>query len=453
MLALALALASPDGGDAQKLLSIPNAASLVEKDWWDFEVGTAPRRLPGGQALPWTVTTSRLRIISLLPRTRWGSGAAWLIEFTGTDEEGGTYRAFQGQYDFSAEKIDQGTLLLSLRFPRMYSAAAQTGRLDWKLGIFNAPEPTGVTIEIPLEGRSVPANEVRYVIPEAFFVDDEGNPNPKTFGPISLSRQKKVYSTEFVEIGEVLCLTDRPLKERPQAALIAGRLLIDPPPGYRLREAGPTPIELAEAAFGRGEYDLAIALFSRALAAHPKDARAYRGRAQSRAKRGDIVRAIADYAEALRIEPSHAELHRERGDLHRQQGQFREAIGDYGATIDSDSSDVSARNALAWLLATCPQDDLRNGRRAYELAKLNCEATNLVEPVYLDTLAAAYAELQDFPHAIEFQSRALSLASSPEKEDYRPRLELYRQRRPYRETPPATVTSPVAKIAATGSNP
>ncbi|GAH67769.1 unnamed protein product, partial [marine sediment metagenome] len=58
-------------------------------------------------------------------------------------------------------------------------------------------------------------------------------------------------------------------------------------------------------------------------------------------------------------------------------------------------------NNLAWLLATAPQADLRDGARALPLAKGVCESTGYNNPRFLDTLAAAYAETGQFEEAIQ----------------------------------------------------
>lgn len=57
------------------------------------------------------------------------------------------------------------------------------------------------------------------------------------------------------------------------------------------------------------------------------------------------------------------------------------------------------------------------------------------------TLAAAYAESGDFQQVIEWQSKAIELGGArKEINDYRQRLELYKQGKPYREAPTAEAT-------------
>ena len=60
--------------------------------------------------------------------------------------------------------------------------------------------------------------------------------------------------------------------------------------------------------------------------------------------------------------------------------------------------------------------------------------TDWNRPIYLDTLAAAYAETGDFEAAVTWQMRAIELLSDERrKDDYRRRLVLYQAGKPHRE--------------------
>ena len=56
---------------------------------------------------------------------------------------------------------------------------------------------------------------------------------------------------------------------------------------------------------------------------------------------------------------------------------------------------------------------------------------------YLNTLAAAYAEIGNFKAAIEWQEKAIELLSEEDRAEYetdfKKRLELYKSGKPYRE--------------------
>jgi hypothetical protein len=68
----------------------------------------------------------------------------------------------------------------------------------------------------------------------------------------------------------------------------------------------------------------------------------------------------------------------------------------------------AGRADLAWLLATCPEPKVRNGRKAVDLAKTLTEYD--LHPYNLTVLAAAHAENGDFAKAVEIQNKAIELA-------------------------------------------
>jgi len=81
--------------------------------------------------------------------------------------------------------------------------------------------------------------------------------------------------------------------------------------------------------------------------------------------------------------------------------------------LEPDESGVL--NNLAWLLATSPDDAIRDGKRAIELARKACEETNWKQAHIISTLAAGYAEAGDFAEARKYSQQAVeSEGSSPE---------------------------------------
>lgn len=77
-----------------------------------------------------------------------------------------------------------------------------------------------------------------------------------------------------------------------------------------------------------------------------------------------------------------------------------------------DRESRSIRHSLAWLLATCGDASIRNGEKAVEHAKAVVTTwgnnnDSLIEWVCWRTLAAAYAESNDFPTAIKAQNKSI----------------------------------------------
>jgi eukaryotic-like serine/threonine-protein kinase len=92
------------------------------------------------------------------------------------------------------------------------------------------------------------------------------------------------------------------------------------------------------------------------------------------------------------------------------------------------------RNSMAWFLCTAKFDQIRDGHLALEMATKACELTDFKAATCVDTLAAAYAELGNFPAAIEWSERTIQLTTdSARREKFKQRLELYRSGKPWRE--------------------
>jgi serine/threonine protein kinase/tetratricopeptide (TPR) repeat protein len=112
----------------------------------------------------------------------------------------------------------------------------------------------------------------------------------------------------------------------------------------------------------------------------------------------------------------------------------REAIRILQSSAEASRS-PEALNGLAWVLATSPDDGLRNGTNAVTFADKAVAATGRTNAMYLDTLAAAYAEAGQFEKAVSVQKEAMALATEEEKKRnrYEDRLRLYQSNTPYRE--------------------
>jgi TPR repeat protein len=97
-------------------------------------------------------------------------------------------------------------------------------------------------------------------------------------------------------------------------------------------------------------------------------------------------------------------------------------------------NNVQALNDYAWLLATSPFAEVRNGQQAVTLALQAVDRSRI--PAYLDTLAAAYAETGKFDRAVETQREALTLVKDGETElvaELKSHLEAFEDGQPWRE--------------------
>jgi hypothetical protein len=88
------------------------------------------------------------------------------------------------------------------------------------------------------------------------------------------------------------------------------------------------------------------------------------------------------------------------------------AIDQYRRALAQKPELVEALANLAWILATDPDADLRNGSEAVELATRACKETSYRQVTLIETLAAAYAEAGQFDRAVDAMGTACSLDSS-----------------------------------------
>ena len=85
-------------------------------------------------------------------------------------------------------------------------------------------------------------------------------------------------------------------------------------------------------------------------------------------------------------------------------------------------------------MATCPQAQYRDGKKAVEHATKACHLTNWSDIEFVDTLAAAQAEAGNFEKAIQLQRKVLKAREDPEEiEASRERIELYQSGMPFHE--------------------
>jgi len=100
------------------------------------------------------------------------------------------------------------------------------------------------------------------------------------------------------------------------------------------------------------------------------------------------------------------------------------------SAIRYDPSMIDAKIALAWLLATCEDNNLRNGDRARVLAISVGRALGIDSVRVLDILAASNATKGDFDEAVRYAEKALILGKNRGMTGLEPieeRLSLFRK--------------------------
>jgi len=205
----------------------------------------------------------------------------------------------------------------------------------------------------------------------------------------------------------------------------------------------------AKACEDHGEFDAALADWNKAVQLAPTNNEYYEARARFLYRKGDaqaaknsLTKLIELRNRAVEADPDNPAKYNLRGHAFRLAGEYAKTLEDISKAIELDPHYAPAFNARAWLNATSPAAEYRNGQQAIDDAKRACELTNWDNASYLDTLAAAYAEAGDFEKAIEWETKVLGMFAPGQtsitsdrmlKTDVEARIELFRQRQPLRE--------------------
>jgi tetratricopeptide (TPR) repeat protein len=155
------------------------------------------------------------------------------------------------------------------------------------------------------------------------------------------------------------------------------------------------------------------------------------------------LKAIEVYQSILALTPDDWQAMRGLADSLLNVGRQTEALALYEKVIKIEPKDEGILNNFAWLLCTSPDDKIRDGRRAVELATEACKLTEYKAPHVLSTLAAAYAETGDFDSAVKWITKGLEIAEKmkPTEKDgdketidaLKKELDSYKAKKPTRE--------------------
>ncbi|MBY0589463.1 tetratricopeptide repeat protein [bacterium] len=191
-----------------------------------------------------------------------------------------------------------------------------------------------------------------------------------------------------------------------------------------------------------GQWEKSADAFREGLLLLPSDAQSLDGLITSllRLERYDeVIDEIEDAMAARPDETMHISFLSGLAEALCSRGEWPRGIATLERAVDLAPESKDVANQLAWVLATSPDDQTRNGTKALQAAKiLSDEEKN---SIYLDTLAAVHAELGQWDLAMEKAQQAITAASSDGQSkripEFQERLEMYRNHQPYRTSSPA----------------
>ena len=155
-------------------------------------------------------------------------------------------------------------------------------------------------------------------------------------------------------------------------------------------------------------------------------------------KLSDLPGARVAFQSAIRLDGNPESMNSEVGWAFHNHGMDHEAVSNLRHALSLKPDHARSQIRLGWILATSPDDSVRNGTEAFALAKKLIGSQPTPSPELLDLLAVAQAESGRFPEAKAAIQAALA-QSRERKEDWIPnmekRLALFEKGQPYRETP------------------
>ncbi|TWT99403.1 lipoprotein NlpI [Botrimarina colliarenosi] len=209
-----------------------------------------------------------------------------------------------------------------------------------------------------------------------------------------------------------------------------------------------------------GNNEEALRRFNRTLLLNPEFAKSYSNRAALAVQNGDYESALRDYQLAIEIDPDLEAAHTGRGrvchllglldeglrhldaaellspddamiatgrgDVLVDLGRYGQAKAAYERAIALDPQQPAAYRNLAWMQATCPVDEFRDGAAAVVNVQQAEELAGGADDLTLDTKAAALAAAGRFDEAAAVQQQAIDAAPTADAA-YSERLAMYRQ--------------------------
>ena len=184
--------------------------------------------------------------------------------------------------------------------------------------------------------------------------------------------------------------------------------------------------------YKRDAIDEAIYDLNRAIRFAPRLSIAYGNRGVCHVSQNNFEQAIADHTRHLKLNPTSPFALSNRAVAYLGQGEFKKAKEDYEAAVKLNPDLDESLNGYAWFLATCPDAEFRDGKKAIELATKACKISGGKDWYHLDTLATAYAENGDFDKAVEYAQKAIDVAPEKKRDLCQQQLKRFKEKKPFR---------------------
>jgi protein O-mannosyl-transferase len=188
---------------------------------------------------------------------------------------------------------------------------------------------------------------------------------------------------------------------------------------------------------GQGKLDEAISHLQAAVDLRPGNSPAHENLAKALLQKGQVAEALIHYRKLLELQPDNIEVHNIVGTVLVQQGEIKDGVEEWQKVLAIQPDNGNAMSNLAWVFAASPDQSLRDGPKAVELAEQALRLSGGRIPILFRTLAAAYAESGRFPEAIQTAQQGIELANSQGNPglatELKGNIALYQERQPLRD--------------------
>ncbi len=163
---------------------------------------------------------------------------------------------------------------------------------------------------------------------------------------------------------------------------------------------------------GKGQYERAIADFTKAIEIDPNDPKAYNNRGVAYGNKGQYDQAIADFTKALEIDPKYDKAYYNRGRTYADKGLYDQAISDYTKCLEINPKDAEAYFARGFYY---------HKKNQYDEAISDYTQALKINPSYSEAYANrghAYVRKGQYNEAISDGTRALEINPRDDKAYY-----------------------------------
>jgi Flp pilus assembly protein TadD len=187
----------------------------------------------------------------------------------------------------------------------------------------------------------------------------------------------------------------------------------------------------------QGKYADAEQASREGLAVEPFNPVFYQSLGEVLVRKGQISEGVSLLRTSCQLRPENVWAHTALAEAYELQHQTSDAIAEYTQALRVQPDFPNALNNLAWLRATSPRDEFRDGTEAVRLAERACQLTQYQVPIYIGTLGAAYAEAGRFDEAAKTATQARDLARAVGQKELignnEELIKLFSARQPFRQ--------------------